>query len=140
MEERKFNLKDYQKWCEEHKKDILSENSLKEYKLSLEKENALKKAKNNEIKKIKMESLINLIKGAMMLCSQDEKLKEMEKLSIKTIECIDEKLGEAIYESLVFAYGSTLVEIVNGVITVIEIANDIKESSKEQDKGEEEND
>ena len=126
---KKFNLKDYEKWCADHKKDLSSEESLKEYKLSLEKENSLKKAK----KGLKRENLKTFVKSVMVLCAGDDHLTEMQELANKVNQCIDDDLAEAIQESLLYAYGKTLVEICDNILTSVEIANEIREGDKNND-------
>ena len=135
-ENKKFNLKDYALWCEKNQKPVEDEKSLSEYKLSLEKENSLKKAKNDEKQKILNDNFVSFIKSLMVMFADDEHIEDMKKLSNSVFEDTMDEVISSCIEATIMAYGKTLVELMTNTITAIGLLNPVFENAK----GENEND
>ena len=117
---KEFNLKDYERWCEEHKMDVSDEKSLTEYKLSLNEENAPQEPKNDELESFINNNFEQFIKSTMILLAKKENANNMSRLAdlliefMKRLENAEEDVSvyEALIEATQFAFGNQLDRLI----------------------------
>lgn len=124
---KEFDLKDYEKWCEEHKRDCSDEKALNEYKLSLNDEKSVKGLKKVKCSKgeysysdYNIEHFIKWCVESLKIGAKanEEAISNVEKIAIDTEKDLKEIDKEAlclIYESMFESTGELIIETMKNI-------------------------